>query len=304
MRIDPLPPMQSLVYFEAAARHGSFKGAAKELSVTQGAISKQIGKLESYLQTPLFIRMPNALDLTDEGRKYVRDIRGLLGHTSQVTAALMNSPKAMAITILCDEEMAHLWLGPNLPKFCRENPDIAVRIVVRKGMDVFTASEFDLGLFYLGDREKIPQGLTQEKIITGRFGVYCSPSYLGGKLLQPGELVNKTLLVDDDVLHLTHWQTWFQVNNVNDPVHSRMIRANSYPLLVNMAIAGHGVIVGFDYLYSRLVGTGELVLASEATADFGGSYYIVHPLDCRRSPSAMKLFNWLVGIFRQKLPTV
>lgn len=49
MKIKPLPPMNSLIVFEAAARHLSFTKAANELNVTQGAISRQIRQLEEYL---------------------------------------------------------------------------------------------------------------------------------------------------------------------------------------------------------------------------------------------------------------
>lgn len=38
----PLPPLNALKTFEAAARHKSFKHAAEELCVTQAAVSKQI----------------------------------------------------------------------------------------------------------------------------------------------------------------------------------------------------------------------------------------------------------------------
>lgn len=49
-----IPSSTALIAFEAAARHGSFARAAEELSLTEGAISRQIGRLESFLGVPLF----------------------------------------------------------------------------------------------------------------------------------------------------------------------------------------------------------------------------------------------------------
>ena len=57
----PLPPLNSLRAFEAAARHLSFKKAAGELHVTPAAVSHQIRTLEEYCGTPLFHRLARAL---------------------------------------------------------------------------------------------------------------------------------------------------------------------------------------------------------------------------------------------------
>ncbi len=64
MKIKPLPPMNSLIVFEAAARHLSFTKAANELNVTQGAISRQIRQLEEYLGKELFLRANRNISLT------------------------------------------------------------------------------------------------------------------------------------------------------------------------------------------------------------------------------------------------
>jgi len=65
-----LPPLNGIRAFEAAARHLSFKKAARELNVTPGAISQQIKRLETHLRVQLFQRMPAALLLTDAGQEF------------------------------------------------------------------------------------------------------------------------------------------------------------------------------------------------------------------------------------------
>ncbi|MDX1268567.1 MAG: LysR family transcriptional regulator, partial [Oceanisphaera sp.] len=70
MKIKPLPPMNSLIAFEAAARHLSFTLAANELSVTQGAISRQIRQLEEYLGKELFVRASRNISLPATGLQY------------------------------------------------------------------------------------------------------------------------------------------------------------------------------------------------------------------------------------------
>ena len=77
---DPLPSLNGLRAFEAAARHLSFTRAAEELNVTQTAISHLIRRLEEQLGIPLFVRRNRALELTREAQvlpaRGARRVRG------------------------------------------------------------------------------------------------------------------------------------------------------------------------------------------------------------------------------------
>ena len=71
-----LPPLNSLRAFEAAARHLSFKEAARELNVTPAAVGHQIKKLEQFLGVELFRRMNRSVRLTNAGKAYfIRALR-------------------------------------------------------------------------------------------------------------------------------------------------------------------------------------------------------------------------------------
>src|ERR1043165_7401693 len=65
---DTLPPLAAVRTFECAARHLSFTKAAAELGMTQAAVSYQIKLLEERLGTPLFLRQPRALALSEAGQ--------------------------------------------------------------------------------------------------------------------------------------------------------------------------------------------------------------------------------------------
>jgi len=53
--------------FDAAARYQSYSLAAKELSITQAAVSQQIPNLEEHLQVKLFSRQGRSMGLTKQG---------------------------------------------------------------------------------------------------------------------------------------------------------------------------------------------------------------------------------------------
>ena len=112
-----LPPLHALMCFEAAARHLSMKKAAEDLCVTSSAVSQQIAKLEEIVNVRLFLRSPRYLELTREGRIYLRAIRPAFNQIAEATQRLMDEGKPNKITISCTSGFAIQWLLPRLPAF-------------------------------------------------------------------------------------------------------------------------------------------------------------------------------------------
>ncbi len=83
-----MPPLNALVVFDSAARLGSFSRAGLELGLTQSAVSRQIGKLEAFIGSKLFNRLPVGVQLTAIGESYASEVSRLLGDLSAVTDGL------------------------------------------------------------------------------------------------------------------------------------------------------------------------------------------------------------------------
>ena len=66
--VPRLPPLNALRAFERAAGRSSFRAAAEDLNVTQGAVAQHVRRLEETLGVKLFDRQPKGLTLTDAGR--------------------------------------------------------------------------------------------------------------------------------------------------------------------------------------------------------------------------------------------
>ncbi|MGK7653753.1 LysR family transcriptional regulator [Roseovarius sp. B08] len=107
-----LPPLDLMEPFEAAARLGSFTRAAEELSVTQSAISQRVRKLETLLDTALFIRRHRTITLTPEGRELLIGVRAALQHMTAATRALRQRDGRPRVRLGADTSMAQLWLTP------------------------------------------------------------------------------------------------------------------------------------------------------------------------------------------------
>src|SRR5258705_1783035 len=120
----PLPPLDLLRGFEAAARHLSFRKAAGELFLTQSAVSRQIQALEEFVGVPLFERRHKALALTDHGHAYYRAVAPVLEQLRDATRKLREVRAGHVLTVTTTISFASMWLVPRLARFRKEHPGI------------------------------------------------------------------------------------------------------------------------------------------------------------------------------------
>ncbi len=138
-----------LVAFEAAARHGSFARAAEELVVTEGAVSRQIARLETLLTASLFDRRGNRVQLTDLGVRYARELTPLLTELERATTQVMTqAPDAEVLELAVISTFAGRWLIPRLPNFYKRNPGIAVNLTTRNVPFVLGGSRFSAAIAF------------------------------------------------------------------------------------------------------------------------------------------------------------
>jgi LysR family glycine cleavage system transcriptional activator len=122
-----LPYLNGIRAFEAAARCGSFAGAAVELSVTPAAVSRMVRLLEDRLGVGLFERSANRLALTAAGRAYRIGLSPILDALVQLTDQV-KAQSGRVLTVGVGPTFAVRWLIPRLADFRRSAPDIDVRI--------------------------------------------------------------------------------------------------------------------------------------------------------------------------------
>lgn len=140
------PPLQLLVYFDAAARLLSFSKAAAELHVTAAAVSQQIKQLEKHLGLPLFNRLIRRIELTEAGISFFAVVSETLsvfhqGHKNFVHQFLRPS-LTMSVTPL----VAHHFLIPNLSRFQQANPGIDIRLESNMDAVDFEQNDIDLAI--------------------------------------------------------------------------------------------------------------------------------------------------------------
>src|SRR5262249_26834068 len=138
--------LTSLRFFDAAARNLSFKQAAKELHVTQGAVSQQIKHLERALTCKLFYRLTRQISLTEEGVRFAAIVRRALEDIEQGAQAIAGANANVTIRVRVGPSLALSWLVPRLGEFYQTHPDIKLFIVGTYGHLDPARREFDLAV--------------------------------------------------------------------------------------------------------------------------------------------------------------
>jgi len=144
-----IPSSTALTAFEAAARHGSFARAAEELSLTEGAISRQIGRLEAFLGVALFERVGNRVRLLPNGERYAAQVRESLDRLDRDSQYLMGQPNdGASLDIATIPTFAMRWLIPRLTRFQQKHPNITVHLAERMDPFVLAGSGFDAAIHF------------------------------------------------------------------------------------------------------------------------------------------------------------
>jgi len=292
----PLPPLNALRAFEAAARHLSISRAAAELHVTPAAISHQVKALEEWLGVPLFRRLNRQVLLTDEGQVCLHGLRDgfdrLLATVERVRRRSSEGP----LTVSAAQSFAGKWLVPRLERFRRAHPDIDVRIDANPGLTDFARDNIDIAVRY--GRGRYP-GLRVERLMIESVFPLCSPRLRRGPppLRRPRDLARHTLLHIDMPFMLEaapSWEMWLRAAGVTGVDWMRGPRFSVSSMAIETAIAGQGVVLGSDVLCAADLAAGRLVKPFDVDLALDFGYWIVSPENAAERPKTVAFRTWLM----------
>ncbi|WP_281718012.1 LysR substrate-binding domain-containing protein [Pandoraea apista] len=249
-----IPSNSALLAFEAAARHGSFARAAEELARTEGAVSRQIGRLEAFLGVALFERVGNRVRLAPHGTRYAVQVREILDRLERDSLYLMGQPiEGASIDIAASPTFATRWLIPRLKRFQREYPNITVHIAERMDPFLLAGSGFDAAIHF---EHPAWAGMHLHRLLEEILVPVCSPTLLA----DAG--ANTSL----DALPLLHrrqnpdaWQRYAQASGIVLTNPAVGARYDLHVMLIEAALAGLGVAlvprlyIGAELEQGRLV---------------------------------------------------
>lgn len=305
-----LPPLNALRAFEAAARHGSFAIAARELHVTPAAISHQIKGLEGILGLRLFRRLKRGLELTRAGQAFLPKLREGFERLGEAVSDLhsLNEPGTLAVSAATS--FATRWLAPRLHRFVAAYPDLDVRITASTRLIDPGKGETGPGDAQAGspveDADIVVRfgtgdypGFRVDKLLAVSVTPLCSPRLNAGEhpIRSAADLRHHVLIGDnvsfDDGRPL--WEAWFEAAGIAGADTSPGLRFNHAMLALEAAAEGMGVVLGMPVLAGSDLASGRLIapLALSLPLKFG--YHIVSEPDAAKRSDVAAFRDWLLA---------
>ncbi|MEN2394836.1 LysR family transcriptional regulator [Pseudomonas halotolerans] len=286
-----IPSTVALVSFEAAARHESFTKAAQELSLTQGAICRQIASLEDFLGVELFRRSRRGVKLTEAGLSYSRRVATQLDAVERDTLSVMGHTGANVIELAVVPTFGTQWLLPRLKDFQQQHPEVTVNLTNRTRPFLFADTDFDAAI-YFGDADW--SGTESHKLMGENPMPVCSPTLLGNRTsLTPQALAELPLL--QQTTRPYAWRQWFNSQNLNIARDLTGPRYELFSMLAQAAMHDMGVALIPPFLIQRELTEKRLVIANRNALSSLKAYYLMIPERKVESASLRAFRDWLVN---------
>ena len=285
--------MKSLVAFEAVARHLSLTRAGEELRISREAVSRQIRILEEHLGLKLFDRLHRAVALTRSGLQFQKVVAESLENIADVSTALQHESQPQKITVSSTIAIASFWLTPRLPRFRALHPHLEIRVSVSDIAPDMAASDIDVGLRY-GDGHW--PGVKAIRLFTTDTFPVCSPGYLetAAPLQVPADLLRHKLVNLDGEAHAAEdWNWWLKGNGVTPPVDLNILGFDNYTNVIQVAVDGQGVALGYGRLISDLLEQGKLIRPLDAVLSRNNGVYAVVPHGGSSASRVRDFLSWL-----------
>ena len=266
----------------------SFTKAAHELSVTHGAISRQVALLEGWLGTPLFRRMASQLVLTDAGRSYLGEVTAVMDRLAVASMHLLDQAAPTALMVNAPPTFTMRWLIARMSGFQRRRPEVEIRLTTSLAPVNFHEHTYDIAI--RGSHEPTP-GYVSVPFMTEVIVPLCHTDLLeGGRLREPKDLAHHTLI--NYVTEPYAWSGWLEAAGVPDLKPLGQLKFEQMYFALQAASEGLGVVLVPLFLAIDEIVAGRLCTPFGSRAAWYRQYfaYAAHS-----NPVIDSFFDWLLA---------
>jgi len=268
---ESLPPTETLRAFVAVARTGSLTGAAEELGVTHGAISRRIQTLQAWVGTALFSRHGRGMRLTTTGEHLLRRTERSLGAIAAFTAELRAVRDTRAVRVTCLPSFARLWLLPNVSRLQGEANDLFIQISTEHRVVEF-GSEADVAIRFGSGRWP---GTKAHLLFAETIFPVAAPA-VAKRLSRrsTASLLEECLIHDSDG---SDWRTWLKAADIKVSPSGPERSFVDHDMVLQAAKLGLGIALARMPLAAAALKEGSLVrLAGLSMQSERGHYAVTH----------------------------
>jgi DNA-binding transcriptional LysR family regulator len=294
-----LTASRALLLFESAARLGSFSRAAEDMKVGQPAVSHGVRQLEEVLGTRLFNRRPRGVELTEAGsRLFGRLQAGYAEIHAGIQDVLALSEAPERVTLMVSTSLASYWLMPRVPEFKKSNPGVDLRCITQDTDRDVRTGDYDLCI-PLG--RGTWAGFQAWKFADEEIFAVCSPGYREGMghVSGPVDLLSHDLLIlEERYVSRVDWYQWFRHVGVAVGRNIDGAVSNDYSIVLQAAVSGQGIALGWRHVVQPLLDQGLLVRAVPDSVRTEHPFFIIARQTADLQPAVAALRDWLIGQMR------
>ena len=281
------PGMSALMALDALARAGSVTGAARELSLTQGAVSRQIAALETQLGVTLIDRKGRQAALNEAGRAYAARVRAALDLLGQGALEALGQAPENGLKLAILPTFGTRWLMPRIPGFVRRHPEITLQFATRIGWFDLRAEGVDAAIHsgpgtWPGGRLTL---LMQERVVP-----VAAPSLARSA----SDWTRLPLLALSS--RPQAWASWRAARGLAGPTPAPVMRFEQFATLAQAAAGGLGLALMPAFLIRPELDSGALVPLDEERPS-GSGYWFVEPEPITGAPEkrpVAQFRDWLL----------
>lgn len=280
-----LPPLTTLIPFEAAFRHRNFTRAAAELHYSQATISRRIGELEADLGVRLFERGRHEVHPTADAERLAAAVRLAFGELDTTARALRESTSnAEVLTVFSDLSLSMTFIAPLVGEYQRRHPEVEIRVLSSFQPIETTEVDFDLGIQYgrSGSTRFAVEPIADDEVFP-----VCSPA-MAERL--PANMTTADLATAP-LLHVDYgepaWVDWPGFLSFLDGPPATVADGpsfTSYVVCLDVAEQGEGVALGWGHTVQPRIDAGRLVRLPGLTMPLPDAISAYRP--ATRSPAA------------------
>lgn len=294
---------ESMAVFGKVVSSGSFSDAARQMHISQAAVSKHVRALEEWLGTPLLNRTTRKVSLTEFGRVFhERFMRILeeLDYARNAASEVHKQPKG-TLRVTAPIPFGERYLPSLISNFLRRHPDIFFEVALTDRRIDLVDEGFDLAIRVgsLPDTTMVAR-----RLATSRFVACAAPDYIKrfGEPREPAQLSNHQCLI------FTHHQApaeWRLVRGLGESVSvpvSGRVKSNNADLLLAAAKAGDGILLAPTFHVGRDLASGALVPVLLDWTNWEIAIHAVYPQTRHLSAKVRAFIDFLVDEFKTACP--
>jgi LysR family glycine cleavage system transcriptional activator len=289
-RIAQLPPLNTLPVFEVAARRLNFTHAARELGLTQTAVSHQIKLLERFLGAKLFHRRQRQLSLTSQGISFLAVVQASLNQLRSGTEEVIAASSRSTVTIGVPPTMGSHWLIPRLRRFAEMHAGIDIELNLALSTDA-QPDRAD-AVIRFGKAAQWPELKAIHLFREDAFPV-CSPTLAtpDRPLRRPSDLLHHTLIHVST--HIDEWSRWLSAARVTQTPRNAGLRFELTSAALSAALAGLGVAIVWRGYVERELEDGRLIAPFPILLPPAGANYLTYREGAAKESALGLVAAWL-----------